>query len=93
MNIKLVLAVAMLFGSLGAGLIVGSAPGLDTFDASTGNPLEVAMLDCAGGYHADARGDCQPNNGIVDSRCPTGWEATAFPNGNDYRCVPIPNGY
>jgi hypothetical protein len=92
-NIKLVLAVAMLFGSLAAGLIVGSAPGTETFDASVDNPLEVAMLECAGGYHADARGDCQPIMGIVDSRCPAGSEATAFPNGNDYRCVPIPTGY
>jgi hypothetical protein len=53
----------------------------------------VAMLECAGGYHADAR-DCQPNNRIVDSRCPTGWEAaTPFPNGNSYTCQPIPQGY
>jgi hypothetical protein len=92
-NIKLIFAVAMLFGSLAAGLIVGSAPGPDTFDASLDNPLQVAMLECAGGYHTDAGGNCQPNNGIVDSRCPTGWEATPFPNGNDYRCAPIPQGY
>ena len=93
MNMKLVLAVAMLFGSLAAGLIVGSAAGPETFDASADNPVEVAMLECAGGYHADAR-DCQPNNRIVDSRCPTGWEAaTPFPNGNGYTCLPFPQGY
>jgi hypothetical protein len=86
-NIKLVLAVVMLFGSLAAGLIVGSAAGPETFNATVDNPVEVAMLEC------DAR-DCQPNNRIVDSRCPTGWEAaTPFPNGNGYTCLPITQGY
>jgi hypothetical protein len=89
-NIKLVLAAALLFGSLAAGLIVGSAAGPDTFDASVDNPVEVAMLECAGGYHSD---DCQPSNRIVDSRCATGWEAaTLFPNGNGYTCLPTPQG-
>jgi len=93
MNAKTALAVAMLFGSLAAGLIAGSAPGSDTVGAYSGDTLELAMAECAGGYHADAHGDCQPDNGIVDSRCGGGFEATPFPSNGGYRCVPIPQGY
>jgi hypothetical protein len=93
MNVKMALAVIMLFGSLSAGLIAGSGPRIDPFDASVDHKLEVAMLECAGGFHTDPLGNCQPDNGIVDSRCPSGFEATPFPNGNDYRCVLEPQGY
>jgi hypothetical protein len=93
MNIRLGVAVTMLFGSLAAGLIAGTAPRPRSLDAFADKGLEVAMLECASGFHTDALGDCQPDNGIVDSRCPAGSEATAFPNGNNYKCVPIPEGY
>jgi hypothetical protein len=93
MNVRLGLAVTMLFGSLAAGLIAGTASRSGALDASADRGLEVAMLKCASGFHTDALGDCQPDNGIVDSRCPAGSEATSFPNGNDYKCVPIPEGY
>jgi len=93
MNFRLTLAVAMLFGSLAAGLIAASAPRADTGDAAAGDTLELAMLECAGGYHTDPRGSCQPDNGIVDSRCQDGFEAAPSPAGNGYRCVPEPQGY
>ena len=48
---------------------------------------------CAGGYHVDPHGNCQPDNGYVDSRCPPGLEPHAFPNGNDSWCVPYGEGY
>ncbi len=48
----------------------------------------VAINGCAGGFHADAQGNCQPDAGYVDNRCPPGYEASPFPNGNDYHCVP-----
>jgi hypothetical protein len=93
MNIRVTLAVAMLFGSLAAGLIAGSAPGADTDAASVSDTLELAMLGCADGYHTGPDGSCQPDTGIVDSRCQDGFEATPFPSGNGYRCVPEPQGY
>jgi hypothetical protein len=93
MNVRLGIAVTMLFGSLAVGLIAGTAPRADTVVASGYDTLELAMLECASGFHTDALGDCQPDNGIIDSRCPTGSQATPFPNGNDYKCEPIPQGY
>lgn len=93
MNIKIALAVTMLFGSLAGGVIAGSAPGPDTFDAFADDALEVAMARCAGGYHTDAFGNCETDDGIVDSRCPAGLEASPFPSNGGYRCVPIPQGY
>ena len=92
MRVKTALAAAMLFGSLAAGLLAGSRPGSESL-AFAPDTLEVAMAECAGGYHADARGNCQPDNGIVDNRCQAGFEAAPFPNGNNYRCVAIPRGY
>ena len=93
MNVRLGLAVTMLFGSLAVGFIAGTAPKADTVIASGYDTLQLAMLACASGFHTDDLGDCQPDNGIVDSRCPAGSEAAPFPNGNDYRCEPIPQGY
>jgi hypothetical protein len=93
MNVRLTLAVAMLFGSLGVGLIAASAPEAGSVDASIGDTLELAMLQCASGYHTGPHGNCQPDNGIVDSRCPGAFEAAPFPSGAGYRCVPEPQGY
>jgi hypothetical protein len=93
MNVRLTLAVAMLFGSLTAGLIAASAPRAGAVDASMDDTLELAMLECAGGYHTGPHGNCQPDNGIVDSRCQDGFEAAPFPGGDGYRCVPEPQGY
>jgi hypothetical protein len=93
MNVGLGLAVTVLFGSLAVGLIAGTAPKADTAVASGYDTLELAMLECASGFHTDALGDCQPDNGIIDSRCPAGSEAAPFPNGNDYRCLPISQAY
>jgi hypothetical protein len=94
MNAKVALAVAMLVGSLAAGLIAGAnSPPSVGYDDAMRDTMDLAMSQCAGGYHPDASGDCQPDNGIVDSRCPAGFEATPFPNGSDYRCAPIASGY
>jgi hypothetical protein len=38
---------------------------------------------CAGGYHVDPQGNCQPDNGYVHSRCSPGFEPHAWPNGNN----------
>jgi hypothetical protein len=94
MNAKIFLAVGMLFGSLAGGLIAGahSPPG-GGYDDSVSETVALAMLQCAGGYHPDASGNCQSDYAVVDSRCQAGWEATPAPNGNGYACVPIPSGY
>jgi len=94
MNAKIALAVAMLFGSLAGGLIAGadSRPGVG-YDDAMRDTMDLAMAQCAGGYHPDASGNCQPDYGIVDSRCPGGFEAAPAPNGNSYRCEAIPSGY
>ena len=73
-------SAALLFASLVGGLIAAS-------------PTHAAMIACASGYHADARGNCQPDRGYVDSRCQDGFLATPSPDPNGYRCVPIPRGY
>ncbi len=94
MSPRLALAVTMLFGSLAAGLIAGSGVGRgDDFVAEKSDAIQVAMSSCAGGYHQDSRGNCEPDYGIVDSRCQAGYEAAPFPNGNSYHCVPVPEGY
>jgi len=43
---------------------------------------------CATGYYVGPHGNCQQNGGYVDSRCPPGFEAQVFPNGDHYRCAP-----
>ena len=60
---------------------------------AVGAPAQAASLACAGGYHADAAGNCQPDNGYVDNRCPAGFETAPSPDPSGYRCAPIPAGY
>jgi hypothetical protein len=94
MDAKLMLALTMLVGSLVGGLIASThTRPEDDFDVGAGAPMELAMLTCAGGFHTDSRGNCQPDNGIVDSRCQDGFETHPAPNGAGYICVPIPQGY
>ncbi len=75
MNATTALAAALLFGSFGGALLCEL-------------PAHAASAACAGGYHADASGNCQPNNVSADTRCPAGFDAIPAMNGNGYRCVP-----
>lgn len=74
------LAGALLLASLIGGLIAAS-------------PTHAETIACASGYHADSRGNCQPDHGYVDSRCPDGFLASPSPDPDGYRCVPVPRGY
>jgi len=94
MNARIVLAATMLMGSFVGGIVAASRPEPTAEPlVSVGGPIQVSMLECAGGYHTDRFGDCQPDNGIVDSRCPNGFEAAPSPSANGYRCIPEPQGY
>ena len=91
---KLILVAAAALGLIAAeiGLQLLAWPSVAS-DSSVDNLLKLAMISCAGGYHTDADGNCQPDNGYVDSRCQAGFEAAPFPNGNGYWCVPYPKDY
>jgi len=93
MTRKLLLVTGALSGSIAAGVALGPRawPGRAP-DGDAVAIVKLAMAGCAGGYSADARGDCQPDNGYVDSRCQVGFQATPFPNGNGYRCIENPRG-
>jgi hypothetical protein len=80
MNAKIYVAAALLLGSFVAVSMAAA-------------PAHAAALACAGGYHADRQGNCQPDNGYVDSRCQAGFEAAPSPDPVGYRCAPIPEGY
>lgn len=80
MNAKLLLMGALLIGSAAGGFFVSA-------------PAQAQSDGCWAGYHPDSRGNCQPNNPIVDDRCPPGLITQVYPNGNSYICVPIPRGY
>lgn len=84
MNASMVSAAALFVGSL-----VLASLGCALF---AGSPALAASAACASGYHADATGNCQPNNGSVDSRCQNGFEAIPAMNGNGYRCVRASSG-
>lgn len=87
-------SAAMMFGALAVGLIFGAAMRrADTTSVSSRGLEDYAMAQCASGYHADASGNCQPVNEIIDSRCQEGFEAQVYPNRNGYRCIPAPQGY
>ena len=91
MNVKRAFAAVALFSSIAGVFVVGSpsrAAGEGAFNA-------LMSSVCAGGYHPDARGNCQPNNPQPNLQpCPEGYLATPFPSwGNSYKCVPIPAGY
>jgi hypothetical protein len=90
MNAKTAFATAAFFGTIGAAVMFGS-PAL----AAAAGAFTAQGSTCAGGYHPDSRGDCQPDNGQPNLQpCPAGYLATPFPGwGNSYKCVPIPAGY
>src|ERR1700683_3947648 len=80
----------LIFVSTFAGTSVLLADGANTAAAANFH----GAIECGAGYHQDARGDCQSDIGVVDNRCGPGpVEATDFPNGQGYICVPIPKGY
>lgn len=76
MNTKIALFAALVVGSLGGALASGST-------------AQAAPMGCAGGYQLDNRGDCQPVNGYVDSRCPGYYVPGPSPYGWGYRCDPL----
>jgi hypothetical protein len=80
MNAKLVLSTALFLGSLGGALAVGF-------------PAHAAPTACASGYQPDKRGDCQPINGYMDSRCPGYFVPGPSPYALGYRCDPLAESY
>ncbi len=74
-------------------LYLGMLLGLFAGTATVSSPAAAAPMACAAGYHVDSRGNCQPNDGYVDDRCPAGQETTPWPDPPGYRCVSIPRGY
>jgi len=89
MNAKMAFAVAALFSLIAGEIVVGS-PARAT-DESVAAPAFTAQLStaCAGGYHPDAQGNCQPNSGYVNTDCLRGFISEPFPSGPSFRCVPI----
>jgi len=93
MNAKTALALATLFGSITCAIVIGSpAQAENEFDGSASVGTQLAVFNCASGYHLNAAGDCEPKY-HRPSRCRKGYEAESFPNGNGYKCVRIPAGY
>jgi hypothetical protein len=82
MNAKIVLTASALLGSIA--LLLGFAA-----------PAAIAQTTaCAGGYHPDRQGNCQPDNPQPNLQpCPPGLLSEPAFNGSGYRCVPIPKGY
>jgi hypothetical protein len=63
--------------------------------SSPARAVQLAAMSqayCAPGYQADAGGNCQAINGIVDNRCPQGLEPHVAFNGDDFVCVPYGQG-
>ena len=80
MDTKIALFAALLVGSLGGALAGGS-------------PAHAASTACAGGYQPDRRGDCQPINGYIDSRCPGYFVPGPSPYASGYRCDALAPSY
>jgi len=79
MNARTALAAALLVASLAIG-------------ASATAPARAQSMACAGGYHPDALGNCQPNIPQVDRYCPQA--GTIYqPSPWGWSCVPISKGY
>jgi hypothetical protein len=91
MNATTAFALTALLGSFSGASIVGS----NAWAAGDGAFTALMSSACAGGYHPDSRGNCQPNNPQPNLQpCPDGYLATPYPSwGNSYKCVPIPAGY
>lgn len=84
MNARMFLTAAALFGAIAGALVIGSAA--PAASAST--------IACAGGYHPDKQGNCQPNNPQPNLQpCPPGFLSAPAPTYSSYMCVPIPKGY
>jgi hypothetical protein len=84
MNKQSALAAAALVASFVGALAAGPpARAQNAYEKMTAHAAY-----CAGGYHVDPEGNCQPDNPIVDGRCPPYFHAIVFPNGNGYRCMP-----
>jgi hypothetical protein len=79
MNSKSAFALATLAASLAGAIALGSS-------ARATEQYAVSGAYCAGGYHVGPHGNCQPDNGYVDIRCPPGWEPHSWPNGNNNWC-------
>ena len=86
-------AVAALLGSVCGGFgLNSSARASDEFTSYAA--FRAQGVACAGGYHPDGNGICQPNGGQASLQpCPPGQMAVPYPNGSSYRCVPIPESY
>ena len=89
MNAISALACAAIVGSIcGAAFIVSPVR------ASDSSAFRAQGFACAGGYHLDGNGDCQPDGGQASLQpCPPGRIARPYPNGSSYRCVEIPASY
>jgi hypothetical protein len=83
---KKIFAIAALAASIGGVLAIGSGA-----RATEASPYASSTY-CAGGYHIDPDGSCQPNNGYIDNRCPPGFNPHPYPNGNNNICVPVYRG-
>jgi hypothetical protein len=54
-------------------------------------PGAAQPVACAGGYHLDAHGHCQPNNPLPPHRyCPPGLYPHSAPTSKGYRCKHYP---
>ena len=84
MNVKSGFACVAL---LGAAFVVSPARAGDI------SAFRAQGVACAGGYHLDGNGNCQPNSGYTNTGCPPGFMSEPFPNWQGFRCVPIPASY
>jgi len=83
MNAKIALGSTALLGAIAGALVLGGAA-----------PASAQYVACAGGYHADRQGNCQPNSPQPNLQpCPPGLLSAPYPNWSGYICVPIPKGY
>ena len=85
MNAKSVLALVA---------VVGATAFVPHARADDYSAFRAQGVACAGGYHLDGNGNCQPNGGQASLQpCQPGFMSEPFPNWSGYRCVPIPAGY
>jgi hypothetical protein len=92
MNAKANLVLAALLGSLSGAFFLGLPATASETDAYAA--FRAQGVACAGGYHLDGNGSCQPNGGQASLQpCPLGQLAQPYPNGSSYRCEPIPESY
>jgi hypothetical protein len=90
---KIAFAVAALIGSVSALPSLGSAARANEASVSFVQ-FRAQGVACAGGYHLDGNGDCQPDGGQASLQpCPPGQMAQPYPSGSSYRCVEIPASY